>query len=79
MVTVPQIETQRQFRPRPTIIRLKDVQYRTGFSRSTIYQRISQGGFPSQINLGARAVGWLECEIDDWLNDKIAQSRGGLQ
>lgn len=79
MVNALNIATAQPFRPRPTIIRLKDVQSRTGFSRSTIYQRISQGGFPSQINLGARAVGWLECEIDDWLNDKIAQSRGGEQ
>ena len=50
-----------------TILRLNKVKDRTGLSRSTIYLRIQEGPFPSPINLGARAVGWLENEIEAWL------------
>lgn len=58
-----------------TILRLPAVRARTGLSRSTIYLRVSEGTFPKSINLGARAVGWLESEIDNWLSQKIEQSR----
>ena len=49
------------------ILRRKQVENRTGLSRSTIYLRIQEGSFPKQIRLGTRAVGWLEHEIDAWL------------
>ena len=58
-----------------TIIRRKQVQARTGLSCSTIYQRVSDGTFPKPISLGARAVGWIDSEISDWLNGQIEQSR----
>ena len=57
------------------IMRLPEVMARTGLSRSTIYLRISQGTFPKPVNLGARAVGWIEAEIDDWLAQQIEASR----
>ncbi len=50
-----------------SILRRKQVEQRTGLSRSTIYLRIQKGSFPRPINLGARAVGWLENEIEAWL------------
>jgi prophage regulatory protein len=58
-----------------SILRLPAVKARTGLSRSTIYLRISEGGFPKAISLGGRAVGWVEAEIDDWLNQQIDNSR----
>ena len=58
-----------------TVLRLPVVKARTGLSRSTIYLRISEGAFPKPINLGARAEGWLESEIEDWLTQQIKQSR----
>ncbi len=42
----------------------------TGLSRSTIYQYIKDGLFPSQIKLGLRCVGWTENEITQWINSK---------
>ena len=44
------------------------VKERTGLSRSTIYAKIAEGTFPRPVSLGARAVGWLESEIDAWIN-----------
>jgi prophage regulatory protein len=52
------------------------VKARAGLSRSTIYQRVAEGDFPKPINLGARAVGWLEAEIEEWLSAQVERSRG---
>ena len=57
------------------ILRLPTVKARTGLSRSTIYLRISEGRFPKPVSLGGRAVGWVEAEITDWLNQQIETSR----
>lgn len=57
------------------ILRLPLVKGRTGLSRSTIYQRIADGSFPKPISLGARAVGWLESEIEAWLESCVSASR----
>jgi prophage regulatory protein len=57
------------------ILRLPTVKARTGLSRSTIYLRISEGSFPKPVSLGGRAVGWIEAEVNDWLNRQIESSR----
>lgn len=46
-----------------TILRRKQVEADTGYSRSTIYLRITQGLFPRPVRLGLRAVGWPAREI----------------
>ena len=57
------------------IWRLPRIKEATGLSRSAIYQRISDGMFPKQINLGGRAVGWLESDIQNWIKQCLAASR----
>lgn len=57
------------------ILRLPAVKARTGLSRSTIYNRIAEGNFPEPVSLGGRAVGWIEAEIQDWLEARIQASR----
>jgi len=52
-------------------MRLKEVTEKTGLAKSTIYNLISQGKFPKQIELGARSVGWVDTEIEEWLLAKI--------
>jgi prophage regulatory protein len=49
---------------RSTILRLPTVLAETGYSRSTLYLRISQGLWPKQVSLGARAVGWPASEVE---------------
>lgn len=58
------------------ILRLPAVKVRTGLSRSTIYLRVAQGTFPKPVGLGGRAVGWVEAEIQEWLQRQIEASRG---
>ena len=58
-----------------TILRLPAVKSRTGLSRSTIYLRVKEGTFPAPVSLGARAVGWIDAEIEKWLERQIELSR----
>jgi prophage regulatory protein len=62
-------------RPPRTILRLRQVIGRTGLSRSTIYERIQSRTFPAQIRLGARAVGWLESDVEAWIGERLNASR----
>lgn len=59
------------------IMRRKQVEQRTGRSRSSIYADMAAGTFPKPVSIGPRAVGWIEAEISDWLRAQVAQSRGG--
>jgi len=58
--------------PTIRILRLPDVIGRVGICRASIYQHMETGTFPKQISLGARAVGWLEYEIDAWLAARVS-------
>jgi prophage regulatory protein len=59
------------------ILRRCDVEARCGLGRSTIYLKMSLNEFPKQITLGnGRAVGWVESEITNWLEQQVAASRG---
>jgi len=57
------------------ILRLPNVLDRTGLSRSTVYQRVSEGRFPKPVSLGARAVGWVESDIEEWISRQVEKSR----
>ena len=59
-----------------TILRIPAVKLRTALSRSSIYKLVAAGKFPRPIRLGPRSVGWIEAEVDEWLDRRIAESRG---
>lgn len=61
------------------LLRLPTVIARTGMSRSEIYRREALGEFPRRVNLGARSVGWLSSEIQEWIESRIRESREGKQ
>ncbi len=54
------------------ILRRPEVEARTGLGCSTIYDGIKAGTFPAPIQLGPKAVGWLESEINAWLSARVA-------
>jgi len=60
-----------------TILRLKATLAKTGLSRSVLYSEISKGNFPKQISLSERSIGFLESEIDSWIDTRIKESRKG--
>jgi prophage regulatory protein len=57
-----------------TILRLPAVKARTGLATS-IYQLARAGAFPRPIKLGAKASGWIQSEVDEFLARRIAESR----
>ena len=57
-------------RPVRRFIRLREVLYRTGLGRSTVYRWMDEGRFPKSVRLGGRSVAWIEHEIDEWLQDR---------
>lgn len=58
------------------LIRLKAVMDKTGLSRSTIYQRGKDGTFPKPVPLGNSLSGWVEDEVDAWIEERIKQRDG---
>lgn len=67
-----------------TILRRKQVEARTGLSRSSIYAKMRRDPkrpsdfdptFPKPVSVGARAVGWVEAEVEAWLVAQILRSR----
>lgn len=46
-----------------TLLRLPAVKAQSGYSRSTIYLRISQGLWTRPVSLGARSVAWPEGDV----------------
>ncbi|MBK2024772.1 helix-turn-helix transcriptional regulator [Francisella philomiragia] len=57
------------------ILRLNQVVEITGTSKTTIYRWINANQFPKPINLSSSSVGWLEADINDWIQSKV-ESRG---
>lgn len=53
------------------IIRLRTVLARTGLSRSTIYRKIAEGTFPTQLRISTNGAGWRESDIDRWIADPV--------
>jgi prophage regulatory protein len=67
-----------------TILRRKQVEARTGLSRSSIYARLKRNPnrpgdydptFPKPVSIGAKAVGWIEAELDQWIVAQVEKSR----
>lgn len=56
-----------------TVLRRREVEARVGLKKSDLYARMAAGEFPRPIPLGARAVGWLEDEIDAWVTARVAE------
>jgi prophage regulatory protein len=60
-----------------SILRLPDVEARCAVNRRTLYYWIERGLFPRPISLGPRTVGWLDRDIEAWINEKAQASRVG--
>ena len=56
----------------PRFLRLPEVLQITGMSKTFIYDRINDGTFPRQIQLGSRTVVWNEQEVTKWMEDRMA-------
>lgn len=53
------------------VLRLAQVMDSTGLGRSTIYKYIAEGKFPHPLQLSERCVGWLESEVQQWIQSRV--------
>ena len=70
------------------IIRLNEVINRTGYGRTSIYRKMEEGTFPKSLKLGGppkdldtfdcRAIGWIEHEVDQWVESIIEERDSSL-
>ena len=67
------IQSRRRFPVKMRFLRLKDVMSLTGLGRSTIYKFMAdETDFPKSVPLGGRAVAWVESEIEEWMEQRLA-------
>ena len=75
------INQQAMTQPSYKMLRMKQVVEYTGLSRSTIYDMMDVKSprhdptFPRGIKLTEATVGWLESEVNAWIDSKIKRSR----
>jgi prophage regulatory protein len=55
------------------IIRKPELFSKLGLSDATIWRMEKSGKFPRRIQIGGKAVGWFDTEIDKWLSQKSAE------
>jgi prophage regulatory protein len=62
------------------LLRLALVLYKTGLSRSSLYEKIASGDFPKPVRLGtdAKSVAWPEHEVDAWIRNMIHRRDGDV-
>jgi prophage regulatory protein len=54
------------------VARLPAVEAKTGIKKTKIYKLMREGKFPPCIKLGGgRAVGWLETDLNEWIQHQI--------
>jgi prophage regulatory protein len=57
------------------IVRLRAAEAKTGIKKTKIYKLMRESKFPRCIQLGGgRAVGWLEDDLNKWIQDQIKTS-----
>ncbi|MCW1971437.1 UNVERIFIED_ORG: prophage regulatory protein [Pantoea agglomerans] len=58
-----------------SLIRMSETTRRTGYGKAWIYRLISQNKFPKPIKIGSRAIAFVESEVEEWIEQRIAESR----
>lgn len=53
------------------MLRLPQVLDVTGLCKSEIYKLQAAGEFPMRVRLTARSVGWIESEVQAWLECRV--------
>lgn len=58
------------------LLPLPEVEARTGFKSSFLYQLIRDGKFPKPVKIGL-ASRWRESEVQQWIHDQIKGDASG--
>lgn len=55
------------------LLKMPEVRAKTGLSKSHAYALAQKGEFPKPVKLSAHASAWVEAEVDQWIEDRIAE------
>lgn len=59
------------------LLRIPDVERRTGLKRSTIYKKVASGDFPAPVKLTSNTIAFHAHEVDRWCNERpLADVKG---
>jgi prophage regulatory protein len=64
-------------KPNRRLIRLRAVEAKTGLAAPSIYRGMMENWFPRSVMLGVNSRAWVEDEIDEWINQRIAARDDG--
>lgn len=54
------------------LIRMKKVLEMTGLGKTSVYDLLNAGNFPKSVPISERSVAWVEAEVQQWIDDRIA-------
>jgi|25BtaG_2_1085352.scaffolds.fasta_scaffold00020_70 prophage regulatory protein len=57
-----------------TLIKRREVLQRTALANSSLYRLMESGDFPQSLQIGPRAVAWVESEVEQWIEKKIKEA-----
>ena len=61
------------------ILRLPEVCQVTGLKRAMIYRLQQRKSFPQSVKITDHAVGWINAEVQAWLEQRVAARQGGVR
>lgn len=61
--------------PNDYILRLKETKAKVGLSKTSIYDGVKNGTFPTPIRLSARSVGWTESSLNQWIAERVEEAQ----
>jgi prophage regulatory protein len=61
------------------LLRLPQVLARVGLRTTRLYQLIGDGSFPAPVKLGARAIAFVEREVDAWIEAQAQKPRAEIR
>ena len=61
--------------PSPSLVSMNEVIRRTSLSRTSIDKFRARGEFPKPVTLTDQRIAFVEAEVTEWINRRIAESR----
>jgi prophage regulatory protein len=53
------------------LLRCREVEERTGLSRSTIWRLEHRGAFPKRVQVSVNVVAWVEDDVAAWIQSRV--------
>lgn len=60
----------------PELIVADELSLRIPYSQNQLRRLEAQGSFPKRVRVGANRVAWVRQEIDQWIEERMAERYG---